>query len=348
MGNRPVGVVVACLALGILALGSLLFTATSLLASLNADSLLASSEMASISLSRILVVTAGMFGLISLWAGLTLFGLFRMQPWARYSILLIGGLLALLGITSALGIALGAFGPAALLQAAPPASAQAAPLPAHTMQRVLLFAGLFYSLLAGIGVWWLIYFNLRATRQAFQLHTHPAQRAEDNAVDRAQSQSGTRSAFAQANRPPFSVIVIACFFLTSAFACVISGFLPFPAFVLGATLHGSAEHMLYAVCAVGSAVLGVGLLRLRNPARLATFAVMGFGVVNLLLMPTPFYRAGLESYTRELNRQMGLPPTAVSVSVPSLEPTLLLGALTGILLYAAAAWVLHRHRHLFR
>jgi hypothetical protein len=99
--------------------------------------------------------------LISLFCGWTVVGLFRLQRWARYSVIVLGGALAIFSTLSAILFFALAFSPAI---SAPNASGMR---PA-TMRIVSLAMAGFFLFVALIGVWWLVYFNLRRIREVFR------------------------------------------------------------------------------------------------------------------------------------------------------------------------------------
>ena len=98
---------------------------------------------------------------LAVWGFITSIGLFRMRSWARYSTLIIGGTLVVLGVPGLLMI----------LILAVPAATNVGPdyAQAHQAAQEIVAVGtaLVYAGVSGIGIWWLVYFNRRAVRQAF-------------------------------------------------------------------------------------------------------------------------------------------------------------------------------------
>jgi hypothetical protein len=153
----PAGVAVAAVVLGLMAFVGLLLASFSAFVQFVMHNPL---------IPRILVVrlaAAGMDALILalvILAACTIVGLFRLRLWARYSIVLLGLLDFLVFGLMALGLAI----------ARARWSMAALPLPNNphiTLGDILLALAAFYAVLALIGVWWMVYFNLKPVRLAF-------------------------------------------------------------------------------------------------------------------------------------------------------------------------------------
>jgi uncharacterized membrane protein (DUF2068 family) len=257
---------------------------------------------------------------LGVWGILTTIGLFRLRRWARYSILVIGGGLALIGSVSMLG--------AALFVAIPlPSPANIDPSQAPTVQvmtRVILaVTAFFYAFVGAVGIWWLVYFNRRKVRDVF-------------------SSAGGQIA---ESRRPFVIAVLAVFNLIGAASCVLMAFLPLPMLFLGLTLHGWQKTALCLVFAALQVAVGVGLWRLQEWGRRLALAVIGFAVVQCgiyLVRPSLLAR-----YTTELNQIM------VPMQTQTLPPqfqTIMLGASFGfsILFCLAIVAVLVHYGYAFR
>jgi len=153
----PAGVTVAAVVLGLMTFVGLLLSCTTAIAMFVVRSRLISSD------PTVRMAAAGVDALVLalvILAICTIVGLFRLKTWARYSILLLGVLDFLAFGFSAIGtlIARVKLGMAAM------------PLPNNphmTLGDVMLGVAVFYGILALIGVWWMVYFNLRAVRLAF-------------------------------------------------------------------------------------------------------------------------------------------------------------------------------------
>jgi len=182
--RRPTGVVIAALTLGLAtlaALGSagigvmaavLVHKSPQALAAAQAQAQAQSQVQGTVppSVAAIMLVYAMMtiIGLgLAVWGGVTIVGLLRLKPWARISIMAQGGIVAVVAGFFTLGCLL-----APLM-----ASAMKLPPTVSQSQMRLVFAGmgLVSGLIALVGVWWIVYFALRRTREAFSPGARPAQ-----------------------------------------------------------------------------------------------------------------------------------------------------------------------------
>jgi hypothetical protein len=336
--KRPVGVILASIVLGLIAAAQLLFAA---LMAFSAYTIghhglgiypppgsAAATPPPAVLIASISLAFSLFLVLLAAWAIVTIVGLVRLRNWARYSVLVIGGCMAALGLLSVCGI---------ILVAA--VSAQAAPtpgVPTHVMQAIWLITALFYAAIAAVGIWWLTYFNLRSVKTFFT----PNPYAPNATLPPPPGFPNTPST-------PTAIIVIACLFLLSTLGCLIALFLPFPAFLYGFILSGPIVKVIYIALGLLTAAIGIGLLRLDNRARLATYGLIALGAINLCLLATPWYRAGFRSYNLQLTeslRPAWVPPTPPFVFS---GPILALSAVFGLAVYAAILWLLHRHRAAF-
>src|SRR5262245_38490549 len=89
-----------------------------------------------------LIVGLAMFGILGVWGTTTAIGLFRLRNWARISILIFAGFLALMGLFS---------GPVLLLMPPPPGAP-----PNYDAVRILIVG--VYGGLGVLGLFWLYYF----------------------------------------------------------------------------------------------------------------------------------------------------------------------------------------------
>jgi hypothetical protein len=102
--------------------------------------------------------------LILLWSIWTVFGLFRLKPWARFSILALGALdLCFFGVQTIGLLMLRSRYDFSMMMPTGPG--------AVNVSTILLQIAAFDALLALIGVWWLVYFSLSHVRVAFAAGT---------------------------------------------------------------------------------------------------------------------------------------------------------------------------------
>ena len=153
----PAGVVAAAIVLGLMAFVGLLLAACSAFAMFVLNSPL----IPRIPAVRLVAggVDALILGLVIL-AACTIVGLIRQKIWARYSIVLLGLLDLLVFGLMAVGV----------LIARVKSGMATMPIPTRpglTLGDILIWLAVFYGVLALIGVWWMIYFNVQHVRLAF-------------------------------------------------------------------------------------------------------------------------------------------------------------------------------------
>ncbi len=352
--KRPIGILVATIALTLAALLNLLITlstASAAVLSRRPDFLAHQPPGAAMPppgfLTAILVGVTIFFLLISVWIVTTTIGIFRLRNWARYSVLILGGLLAFFGLVSAAII------PA---MSAAPSQPAISPTVMHGMFAIL---ALFYLAIAAIGIWWLVYFNLRSTKTYFL----PGYAQDDDYTAQTRAPYPYPSAASLATpgglplppppipvltapKAPTAIVIIACLFFILALCCAVMTFLPFPGFFLGVILTGAPDHILYAILTLLTATLGLGLLRLDNRARLATYALLALATLNLFLAMTPWFRARSLVYQATIRNIMHV-PNAPSPIDPNSLALLIPSILLSLAIYATIAWLLHRHRAAF-
>lgn len=156
------------------------------------------------------------------------------------------------------------------------------------LRVVFVISGVIYGILTAIGVTWLIYFNfnLANTRALFFQSAHANLTPPNTSAGRSR---------------PTAITVISWLYMATAPFCLIYLFLPFPGFLFGFIIYGAAAHLLYATFGVVNFVLGYGLYRLWNWARLCIYAMFGFGLINTLVLLTPWGHSQFHAYMDAFN-----------------------------------------------
>jgi uncharacterized membrane protein (DUF2068 family) len=257
------------------------------------------------------------------WGILTVVGLVRLRRWARYSMLIIGGGLAVIGLFSLPIMLVMAFLPLPVPPGVDASQAQSV----HTMTRVALgFVSLFYLLILAIGVSWLIYFNRKKVREVF---ISPPGRV-----------------VAESPRP-ILISVIAVLLMVGGVSCLLMAFLPLPLVFLGLALRGWGK---VAMCVGYGAVLGaagVGLWKLKEWGRRLALGLQAFGLAQYivyLVRPSLMTR-----YMDEINRAMGITQPQFPAQIQSMQSTMIgVSFGIGIVFLIAIAWILHRDRGAFK
>lgn len=284
---------------------------------------------------------------LAVWGIVTTVGLFRLRNWARYSVLVIGGGIAVIGLISLLTSGLIFAVPMPLPPGTDPSQADIM----HSVRiAIVAVSALFYGLVCATGISWLIYFNLKRVRALFaaaagQLSGTPAQFA-GTPVELV----GIPSHFvapppqvAQSPRP-FLISLLAVLNLIGAGCCLFMTLLPIPAVAVGVILHGWQKIVLYLVFGVLQAAVGVGLWQLKEWGRLLALTMTALAVVQCgvyVVRPSLMLR-----YNTEMYRMMGLPQQ----QLPERFQTIMYSGMFGfsVLLCIAIAAVLIHYRPAFR
>jgi hypothetical protein len=234
------------------------------------------------------------------WGIVTAVGLFRLRPWARWSIL----------IFSALLVVIAGLGGLAILLVPLPSPAS---VPQGTMTAIRWGVAAFYGLLVLLGAAWLYFFNRSKVKEQFA--------------------AGSASA-GPPKRPP-SITVIGVYLLIGGVGCVIIGFFPLPAVLLGLIVSGWPAHLIYLALGILQLGLGVGLIRLWPPARWIAAGYFLFGAVNSLMY------AVLPGFAERATAAMTLPGPQTP-PLPGFDPAryILISVIFGALFTAVPIWFL--------
>lgn len=324
--KRPIGLILSAILLSLAALFLLLLAALMVVTGLysNRQPALAAGPHFVIYFTLAFSIV---YAALAVWAILTVIGILRLRSWARYSILVIGGGLAALGI-------LGVFGILVSRLMLPSLQAQQPTVDPHILSFVFLLMAAVELLIAAVGVWWLVYFNLRFVRELFA-----------NPLSLMPTVSSIGGRFSQT---PTAIKIIGGVLLFSAVCCLFCAFLPFPAFILGFILPIPATHILYLCFAALVGWMGYGLLRLKESARLATIAFQIFGCINVGLALLPWYQARLRLYTEQITSYIPTIPGQPHASLSYTTTFMMFPLIFGILIYGLVLWLLHRHRAVFK
>jgi hypothetical protein len=212
----------------------------------------------------------------------------------------------------------------------------------------------FYACLAAVGIWWLVYFNRTKVKAFFvspaiNVYTQPA--AYRYPID--PSYTAPTYTAPQLRKPgrfanvPVGIVILACFFLLSSLMCLVMSFAPFPAFLLGFIVSGPVKYAVYLAIAACSGYIGYGLLHLDNRARIATLALLGFGIVNTACMFLPWGRSNFLLYNQQLTQRWQLPGVPATPMPGLTYVSLIVSGLTGLAFSGFLIWLLQRHSDAF-
>jgi len=259
------------------------------------------------------------FVALAVWGILTAVGIMRLRHWARYSILVIGGLLAFFGFIYLLVMLL------MMLVPSPVPSGVDASLAGSVQAVTRIFFGVFailQGIVCTIGVFWLINFNRQKVREAFT----------------------NASGKALVSHRPILISVLAVLNLIGACFCLMYMFIPLPALLFGWILEGWGKVALYLFFAFLTASVGTGLWRLKQWGWWLALAMQAFGMVYCgvyLVRPSLMLH-----YTAEIQQRM----VPMQPQLPERFHTTILSVSFGfaILLYIAIAAILIYYRKAFQ
>jgi hypothetical protein len=195
------------------------------------------------------------FACLGFW---TAVGLFRLDPWARTSILVFAGLLAAGSAFTLLMIMI------------LPLPANMSAVTGHTIRRVMIGV---LGIPMLIAIWWLIQFNRQSTKAAF-----------------ASSIAGPASV------RPLSVTIIAFGCILGGVSFLFAILARVPAYLFGMSFNTWIAGVIYAIFAALSMFIGKGLLELREEARILAIGWCGFWLVHgsLVTLVPPLRQRMLE------------------------------------------------------
>jgi len=331
--KRPVGLILTAIVLGFIALSQLGMAALMTVTGFIGRSGIHSARPGAPALppSFLLYFTIGfaiIMAFLATWAILTLVGLLRLINAARISVLVIGGCLAGFGGLSFLTSI------AAMFIHLPTPSNQSA----HLQPIIFGIIGFFYALIAGVGIWWLIYFS-RASVRALFVRPAFAAYGYDPTLPLLPLQKPGRF-----SHVPVPIVILACLFILSALVCFIVALLPLPTFFFGVIFSGFASHILYLMMAILTAFVAYGLLHLDNRARIATIVILCLGPINSVFLLLPSGQAQFNLYNQQIMEKFRIPGTPPTPMPDFTHTYMAFATVLGLLFNAALFWILYRYR----
>lgn len=291
-------------------------------------------------------VQAGVGIVVLLLSGLcawVVVGLFRLKNWARVGVVVVGAVVAFYSLATGAIFCVMAF--VNLDAFMPPGAPKVSPA---LMRGVFIAMGAVSFLFALVGVWWLVYFNLRRVRALFA--ASGANPVPDRVVPAPAAAGGVWVDRAAPKRSVVEIllIVLAVLYFWGAAVGVISAFLRTPFFMFGHVLRGASAAVLMLALAVFKLWLGIGLLRRVKAAWIGALALNSWILLYGVTMISPGIRASMLNYQDEIarNSHFGLPPN------PPLNhllagPIYVFSAVICVLMAGAIFWLLLRAKPLF-
>ncbi|NYF79757.1 hypothetical protein [Granulicella arctica] len=328
--KRPVGLILSTLTLGLAALGMLLFAGLMVFAGFQLRTHPVHPPPPPF-IGLFLYALGFVFAAIVAMVVTTLVGLLFLRSWARYAILVFGGILSCFGAFSLLGalaiLVAGSHG-----MALPPQPGVNPQQLHHIFTVVFALCAIFYAAVAAIGAWWLVYFNQRSTKDLFSQRSHD---------------TGLLVSPVSSSRRPTAITILGCLLLVGAASCAGLAFLPFPAFMLGFIASGNAAHALYAGLALVTLLTGVGLLKLHPAARIVAMAMFAVGGCNTLLSVLPWYQNQFRAYMQQFLTAFPMPSGAPPSTFQYPAAQMMVSGIFGLAINGFLIWLLHRHRIAF-
>lgn len=270
-------------------------------------------------------------------------GLVKLKPWARISIIVYAVMLLFFCL------------PIACLMLVVPLSAHGADQShAAFVTGVRLGLSGFYFALAALGGFWLYLFNASNVKAQFSLE--PAIR--DDGFPQTQPADAQFASSNTMTERPLSISIIGWFLLVgSAFAPLwliySSRMYPnveLPFFFVGFFLHRFAGQVTLMLWSVVQALAAIGLLRLKNWARILTLALQGLAVLNMLLLTAvPSNVTKLQQMTDQMSASLaatrGYPPGVQPIPAAHMMPAIMISIVP---MFAAIIYFLIARRSAFK
>jgi hypothetical protein len=268
-----------------------------------------------------LFIAVGFYFALAAWGITSGVGLLKLKAWARMSVLVFSGFCAFAVISVA--IVLFVIGP--IIPQTPGA-------PPFSAVRNIMLGVITAPLL--IAIWWLVYFNLKSVREQFEEYPTTGHYSRTD---------GSAQTLFLKPHPPLSIVLIACVYLFAVPGLLMMPFRNYPVLLLGVLVHGMAAKTIYVLCLPIALYVGIGLLKLKPPARILAMALCVFHLVNSIafaLLP------GLEERISELLGSSGVVlPAELTTGV--LVPLIRFGLIAGLGLSAAIFWILVTRKSAF-
>jgi hypothetical protein len=331
--RRPAGVVAAAVVLGLIALMGIFGGLVSMGVSIFMQNNPAIPAVAG--MRTVMVLTTGLMLCFFLFCGWTAVDLLRMRRWARYAVLVIGGLEFLFcALLSGMMI---------LIRNTAPAMPQATPTPIG-MPAMFIAIGAFYGILSLIGAWWLVYFNLAPVRAAFAGAGQAAMEAGPGASLGvvAQAPDGT---------PGWRIVIIvwACVMLFSVVGLPMVLAMHLPVFLFGLVLRGAAGTTLMVALYAVMLYMGIGLLKKWRAAWYAALAWQVYTVAVFVSFLLPGVWARFVAYQQELMGHWGFAVTTPDATMaidarPFMRIGMVIGGIVGAAIVAVFTVALFKRR----
>jgi len=281
--RRPIGLILAAVALGLMTCQGFLSAGIAIFSAL----VIRPPETAQY--PAITAVEIGIGVIMLLISGLCAFvvvGIFRLKGWARIGILILGGLLVL--FSTPVAILFIAFAFTSFINTADTPGVSPA-----AMRFIFLGMGGVLMLVALVGIWWLVYFDLRRIRALFARNGTPVQ---PELLPYASLPPAQGPEASSRNVIEILLTCLAVLYLFGAASGIVMALTQFPLFFLGFTFRGVSGSVVALAFAIFNLGVGIGILRRVKLAWVAALAFQFVGLISTLLMFLPRNRALMADY----------------------------------------------------
>jgi len=248
-------------------------------------------------------------------------GLLQRKAWARASILVFSGLMLF-------GSAMGSIA----LLLLPPIGRGVPGQIAQGQARGVTLAILAVPVL--IAVWWLVCFNLKEVKKQFEEYATTGEYSRDD--------GSAATVFLKPQRP-LSITLIALMYLLGAPFLLIAPFSDYPIVLFGFVITGNAARVLYLLYLPLVVYVGVGLLKLQEPARLVAIALSTIHFVSTLCFAVLPGQEGRLKTLFDLMHVELPPPMTVAILMPFIR----FACVFGLGLTLVLIWLLVTRRAAF-
>lgn len=258
----------------------------------------------------------------------TALGVLKLRPWARIPMIIFGGFTAFTCVFTGL-----------LVFFIPMPAVPNSNLTPADWSHVRVVTVAMFAIPAAIGVWWLVLFNLRSTRQQFTAGAPAAASLPPPIPTDAASRPAVPAA---GPARPVSITIIACLYLLGALSLPYTLMGNHPAIFLGRLVWGRSATALVLLTLAATLYAGIELLRLRPAARIVGICLTLYGVLNSLLF---VLLPGADARFGEMMSTMQVPTVLpMSAFLTIIRFSMLAGAAVSIVIL----WILIANKSVFR
>jgi hypothetical protein len=249
------------------------------------------------------------FVLAAVWGIATGVGLLKLREWARISQLLFAGLIALIGVSSAMLML--------AIQLPVPVNDPHPETAAHVLQITRFIIAIFYGGLAALGIWWLYYFTRRPIRDEFRTRLGASVAVVEGLPGGVPRASAEPFPGPMNRARPISITIIAVLLLLGLLSFAALPFVTVPLLFFGHILKGAAGISLLMLFGSAQGIAGYGLLKLKMWGRSLAIVVELINMANILATGLlPGSQATFDAAMEQMYAQLNLPANTPIIHLP--------------------------------